>query len=159
MELSNSKLESLHNKFYDGKPELTDGSGLSVRISPHGVITFQYRYRWQGKPVKLALGRYPSTDQNDARIIVKQMHDLYAKGLDTKGYFSKSVIKTTLQDCLGYWLEMYVSTLNPNTQTLYKSVLYNTMYTEFKSKSVTNISVASWRSFFEKQEKENPKKA
>lgn len=142
MELSNSKLESLHNKSYDGKPELTDDSGLSVRISPHGVITFQYRYRWQGKPVKLALGRYPSTALNDARIIVKQMHDLYAKGLDTKGYFSKSVIKTTLQDCLEYWLEICVSTLNHNTQTLYKSVLYNTLYTEFKLLSVANISVA-----------------
>lgn len=87
MELSNSKLESLHNKSYDGKPELTDGSGLSVRISPHGVITFQYRYRWQGKTVKLALGRYPSTALNDARIIVEQMHDLYAKDLIQKGIF------------------------------------------------------------------------
>lgn len=73
---------------------------------------------------RLTLGRYPSTALNDERIIVEQNREMCAKGFDPKIYFSKSVIKTTLQDCLDYWLEMYISTLKPNTQTLYKSVLY-----------------------------------
>lgn len=121
---------------------MTDGSGLSVTISSHGVIAFQYRYTWQGKLVRLTIGQYPSTALKDARVIVEQMRELYAKGHDPKVYFSKAIAKATLQDCLEYWLDLHISTLKPYTQTLYKSVLYNTMYTEFKSMLVANILVA-----------------
>lgn len=74
--LCDSKLESIHNKSYVDKPELTDGSGLSVTISSHGVIAFQYRYTWQAKLVRLTIGQYPSTALKDARVIVEQMREL-----------------------------------------------------------------------------------
>lgn len=128
---------------------------MSVRISPHGVTAFQYRYRWQRKPVRLTIGKYPAMSLKDARIIVGQMRELYTKGLNPKIYFSEEVSEATLQ----YWLDKYVSTLRSNTQMLYKSVLYNSMHTEFKSVPISNISISSWVSFFDKQEKANPKKA
>ena len=39
--------------------EITDHQGLSIRINPSGRIIFQYRYRFNGKPVRVKLGTYP----------------------------------------------------------------------------------------------------
>jgi len=66
--LSDTKLRSINGKSYSGPPEVTDGDGLSVRITPTGTITFQYRYRWNGSPVRITVGRYPSTSLKDAGI-------------------------------------------------------------------------------------------
>ncbi|CDH18330.1 Integrase [Xenorhabdus bovienii str. kraussei Quebec] len=159
MALSDTKLRGIHDKPYKGTPELTDGDGLSVRITPNGTITFQHRYRWNGKPVRLTVGRYPEMSLKDARIAVGEMRSLYTKGLDPKMYFSHSEGEATLKDCLDYWWDKYASTLKPNTQILYKSVVYNTMYTKFLCTPVASIPVSSWVKFFDKQEKENPKKA
>ncbi|MBD2792331.1 tyrosine-type recombinase/integrase [Xenorhabdus sp. 42] len=159
MSLNNTELCGIHNKPYAGKPELTDGDGLSVRITPNGTITFQHRYRWNGKPVRLTVGRYPEMSLWDARVVVGEMRSLYIKGLDPKTYFSNSAGEATLKDCLDYWWDKYASTLKPNTQILYRSVVYNTMYTQFSCTPVAGIPTLLWMKFFDKQEKENPKKA
>lgn len=159
MALSDTKLRSLLNKPYSGKPEITDGDGLSARISPNGTIAFQYRYRWLGKAVRLTVGHYPTMTLKDARVVIGDMRELYTKGLDPKIYFSKGEIEATLKDCLDYWWDKYAAQLKPNTQTLYKSVVYNTMYTQFGNTPVKDVPISSWVKFFDKQEKLNPKKA
>lgn len=159
MALSDTKLRSINAKPYNGAPEVTDGDGLSVRITPTGTITFQYRYRWNGKPVRLSVGRYPAMSLKEARVIVGEMRELYIKGLNPKNYFANEDGELTLKECLDQWWTKYVETLKPNTQTLYKSVVYNTMYTEFPDAPVVNIPVSSWVRFFDKQEKKNGKKA
>lgn len=159
MALSDTKLRSIHNKPYSGKPELTDGDGLSARVSSNGTIAFQYRYRWNSKPVRLTIGHYPAVSLKEARVIIGDMRELYTKGLDPKIYFSKGETDATLKDCLDYWWDKYASGLKPNTQTLYKSVVYNTMYTQFGETPVSDVPVSSWIKFFDKQEKANPKKA
>lgn len=74
--LSDTKLRSIHGKPYIGTPEITDGDGLSARITPTGTIAFQYRFRWNGKPVRLTVGRYPAVSLKDARVIVGEMRAL-----------------------------------------------------------------------------------
>lgn len=159
MALSDTKLRSLLNKPYSGKPELTDGDGLSARISPNGTIAFQYRYRWMGKAVRLTVGHYPAMTLKGARVVIGDMRELYTKGIDPKIYFSKGETEAALKDCLDYWWDKYAAQLKPNTQTLYKSVVYNTMYTQFGNTPVKDVPVSSWVKFFDKQEKLNPKKA
>lgn len=159
MALSDTKLRSINAKPYSGAPEVTDGDGLSVRITPTGTITFQFRYRWNGKPVRLSVGRYPAMSLKEARVVVGEMRELYLKGLNPKNYFAKEDGELTLKECLDQWWSKYVETLKPNTQTLYKSVVYNTMYTEFPDSPVVNIPVSAWVRFFDKQEKKNGKKA
>ncbi len=39
MAFGDTKLRSIHGKPYQGKPEITDIDGLSVRVSPKGGIT------------------------------------------------------------------------------------------------------------------------
>ncbi|EES5544497.1 DUF4102 domain-containing protein, partial [Escherichia coli] len=159
MALSDTKLRGLYGKPYSGPAEITDGDGLSVRITPAGTITFQYRYRWNGKPVRLTVGRYPSTSLKDARVIVGEMRALYMKGVNPKNYFAPSDGELTLKECLDQWWDKYVSGLKPNTQTLYRSVVYNTMYTQFEDSPVAGIPVLAWARFFDKQESLNKKKA
>lgn len=156
--LSDTKLRSINAKPYSGAAEVTDGDGLSVRITPTGTITFQFRYRWNGKPVRLSIGRYPAMSLKEARVVVGEMRELYLKGLNPKNYFAKEDGELTLKECLDQWWSKYVETLKPNTQTLYKSVVYNTMYTEFPDAPVVNIPVSAWVRFFDKQEKKNSKR-
>ncbi|HAY4576705.1 TPA: site-specific integrase [Escherichia coli] len=159
MALSDTKLRSISGKPYSGAAEVTDGDGLSARITPTGTITFQYRYRWNGKPVRLTVGRYPSTSLKEARVTVGEMRALYMKGVNPKNYFAREDGELTLKECLDQWWDKYASSLKPNTQTLYKSVVYNTMYTQFEDAPVANIPVSAWVRFFDKQESLNKKKA
>ncbi|EBP8054687.1 DUF4102 domain-containing protein, partial [Salmonella enterica] len=43
MSLSDTKLRGIHGKPYSGPTEVTDGDGLSARITPTGTVTFQFR--------------------------------------------------------------------------------------------------------------------
>ncbi|WP_353735464.1 Arm DNA-binding domain-containing protein [Shewanella sp.] len=45
MSLSDNWLRAINGKPYLEKPELADRDGLSVRITPAGTITWQYRFR------------------------------------------------------------------------------------------------------------------
>lgn len=73
MAISYKKLRSILNKPYSGSPEITDGDGLSVRISQKGIIAFQFCYRWENKPIRLTLGRYPALPLKDTRIITGEL--------------------------------------------------------------------------------------
>ncbi|KGT88049.1 integrase [Erwinia typographi] len=157
MALSDTRLRSINGKPYSGPAEVTDGDGLSVRITPAGTITFQYRYRWKGLPARISVGRYPSTTLKDARIAVGELRALYMKGINPKTYFASSSGELTLKECLDEWWGKYVSGLKENTRILYRSVVYNTMYTEFRDVPVASVPVSLWVQFFDKQN--NKKKA
>lgn len=81
MALSDTKLRSLHGKPYSGPQEVSDADGLSARISPNGVVRFQYRYRWESKAQRLSLGRYPAVQLKEARSITADLRILYDKGI------------------------------------------------------------------------------
>ena len=98
MALSDTKLRSINAKPYSGAAEVTDGDGLSVRITPTGTITFQFRYRWHGKPVRLSIGRYPAMSLKEARVVVGEMRELYLKGLNPKNYFAKEICSPTISN-------------------------------------------------------------
>lgn len=159
MAISDTKLRKILNKSYFGSPELTDGDGLGMRITPKGTISFQYRYRWKGKPMRLTLGRYPSLSLKDARIIVGEIRLLYDKGINPKTYFVGSNSDMTLNNCLDYWMDTYVSTLREKTSTLYKSVVYKNLYNQFNDIPIQDISVRNWIKYFDNQEKINLKRA
>ena len=65
----------------------------------------------------------------------------------------------TLNQCLDYWMEKYVSTLRDKTETLYQSVVYKNLYNQFSDIPVDSIPVRDWLAFFEEQERINLKRA
>ncbi|HFF9033279.1 TPA: tyrosine-type recombinase/integrase [Escherichia coli] len=78
--LTDTKLRAIANKPYDGPNEIADRDGLSARISPKGKIIFQFRYRFNGKPVRMKIGDYGSMTLKDARYAVAEYKELLAKG-------------------------------------------------------------------------------
>ena len=70
MPLTDAKLRALYGKPYFGKTELSDRDGLSARVTERGTISWQYRYRWQGKAARLKIGRYPDLKLADARALI-----------------------------------------------------------------------------------------
>ncbi|MDV5140808.1 tyrosine-type recombinase/integrase [Chimaeribacter arupi] len=162
MALSDTKLRSLHGKPYSGSPEVSDVDGLSARISPKGVITFQYRYRWKGKAQRLGLGRYPALSLKDARALTGELRLLYDGGTDPRTYFEETSggDSMTVGDCLRYWKEHYVDVaLRPKTQALYTSTVLKHLEGAFSGRPIADITVKQWVDFFSKEEKENPRRA
>ncbi len=133
MAISDTKLRTIYGKPYSGPQEVADADGLSVRISPKGVIQFQYRYRWHGKPNRLGLGRYPYLSLKDARQITADLRKLYFSGADPRTYFEEEVDNSmTVAQCLDYWFDNYVSTtLREKTQALYRSTVMKRMHDAF----------------------------
>ena len=61
-----------------------DRDGLSVRVSPKGKITFQMRFRYQGKQARLDLGSYPNLSLQEAREELKDMKRILETGHDPR---------------------------------------------------------------------------
>ncbi|HAL6261432.1 TPA: DUF4102 domain-containing protein, partial [Escherichia coli] len=146
MAISDTKLRTIHGKPYSGPQEVADADGLSVRISPKGVIQFQYRYRWHGKPHRLGIGRYPSVSLKDARQITSDLRNLYFSGTDPRSYFEEKVQNSlTVAQCLDYWFDNYVSTtLREKTQALYRSTVMKRMHGAFPNRPASSITVKQW---------------
>ncbi|ULH09624.1 site-specific integrase [Serratia marcescens] len=163
MALSDTKLRSLHGKPYSGSPEVSDADGLSARISPKGVINFQYRYRWHGKAQRLGIGRYPAVALKEARAITSELRILYDRGGDPRQYFDKSGDignRASVKDCLNYWKENYVDvSLRENTRELYKSTVIKRLSDAFEGRPVAEITVKQWVDLFTQEERENSRRA
>lgn len=161
MALSDTKLRTISGKAYTGPSEVTDSHGLSARISPKGVINFQFRFKWQGKFQRMSIGRYPSVSLKDARNITDELRLIVASGADPRSKFDRGQSsKATLSDCLNYWYQNYVITqLRPKTRDLYSSTVMKVMDGAFRFVPMEDITAKQWVDFFTVQERENPRRA
>ncbi len=85
MSLSDSKLRNIKAP-YSGKREISDRDGLTVRITANAIISFNYRFRWQGKQQRIKVGRYPDIKLSDARIKAGEYRQALLDGLDPRSY-------------------------------------------------------------------------
>ncbi|WP_340618237.1 tyrosine-type recombinase/integrase [Xenorhabdus entomophaga] len=161
MALSDTKLRFIHGKPYQGNPEITDIDGLSVRVSPKGMITFQCRYRFSGKQHRIGIGRYPAISLRDARAKAVEIKILVEQGVDPRTLNDSTERKiTTLDDCIKYWADTYVYTqLRPKTQALYDAMVIKNTSGKFPNTDIEKITSREWIDLFAGFEKENPKKA
>ncbi|WP_413493706.1 Arm DNA-binding domain-containing protein [Shewanella baltica] len=100
--LSDSRLCAINGQPYSGKPELADRDGLSVRITPAGTITWQYRFRIDNQPGRLTLGRYPDLKLADARKLIPELRNSVANNIDPRVFWKQRNTfagQTTLRDC------------------------------------------------------------
>lgn len=111
MALTDAKLKSLSGTTRDREQTLTDRDGLSVRLSKSGVITFQHRYKYKGKPARYAIGNYPAIPLKKAREAVQDNKGLLAVGIDPRQQrrldLHKNQQAKTVRSALEYWLEHY----------------------------------------------------
>ena len=113
MNITAAKLKSLNGKEYAGKPEITDGDNLSLRISPKGKISFQIRYRINGKQVRYKLGTYPAMTLAQARTECAAQMALVNQNLDPRNMEAVNAVESevienpTIRDCIDYWYINY----------------------------------------------------
>lgn len=74
-------------KVRSAKPEtkaykLTDGDGMVLLVHPNGSKYWRLRYRFGGKEMMLALGKYPEVSLADARARRGEARKLLANGVD-----------------------------------------------------------------------------
>lgn len=162
MAISDTKLRSIYGKPYSGPAEITDSDGLGIRITPKGVISFQFRFRWEGKQHRLGLGRYPSLTIREARNMVADLRESVDRGIDPRlmAGSGRAKKKPTVKECLDYWQENYVDTsLREKTKALYKSTVIKHMSDAFAGMPIEEIPVRLWVERFTEEEKINPRRA
>jgi hypothetical protein len=62
--------------------KLCDGGGLFLLVNPAGSRLWRLKYRFQGKEKQLALGYYPETSLDSARLLRNNAKCLLKNGLD-----------------------------------------------------------------------------
>ncbi|NAW63782.1 tyrosine-type recombinase/integrase, partial [Photobacterium halotolerans] len=144
---------------YDGPAELNDGEGLVARISPTAKITFQYRCRFNGKSLRIKIGKYPATTLKEARRIHKIMMELRESGRNPEIAITGEQDFVTLDDCVNYWLQHYVPTLKKGTQELNRSFAKNYMLGTFPNQNVETIPAKEWMMWLDSISAEKPKTA
>lgn len=154
MAISDTKLRTIHGKPYSCPQEVADADGVSVRISPKGVI--QYRYRLHVNLIVLALAA-----TKDARQITSDLRNLYFSGTDPRSNFEeKTQNSLTVAQCLDYWFDNYVSTaLREKTQALYRSTVMKRMHDAFPNRPASSITVKQWVDLLTEEERDNPRRA
>lgn len=67
MALTDAWLKAAYRKPRERAVEKADRDGMGARVTPTGKVTFQLRYRYQGKAARMDLGTYPAMSLKDAR--------------------------------------------------------------------------------------------
>ena len=62
--------------------EIWEGGGFGVRVTPRGIKSWIWLYRFQGRARRMTLGTYPAMGLADARIKLAQARNLLAGGKD-----------------------------------------------------------------------------
>jgi integrase len=151
MSLTDTFLRSITKK-YSGKPELADRDGLSVRVSPKGIITFNYRFRWLGKQQRIKIGRYPGISLAKARKRVDKYKQILLEGLDPRTVQAEQYEKRLLVGIYSDFLKLKRSELKPTTMALYDST-FNKYVKNLGSIDVERYSYQNWIEYFDKVRK------
>jgi len=65
--------------------KISDGGGLFLLVTPAGGKLWRWKYRYQGTPKLMALGKYPDVSLTLARERHRQGRELLATGVDPMG--------------------------------------------------------------------------
>ena len=113
MPLTDTWLRSTNGKHRTTLLEKSDHSGLSVRVSKKGKITFQLRYRFLGKAHRLDLGGYPNISLKQARELSFEYKNKLSIGINPKTHkdneFKKNIKASTVDELFYLWYDSYCS--------------------------------------------------
>lgn len=82
MGLSHAWLKNSLGKPAAAQYDKSDRDGLSARVSKNGKISFQIRYRYDGKPKRLKIGSFPQMSLIEAREEATRLRGKHDQGID-----------------------------------------------------------------------------
>lgn len=111
MALSDTWLKANNGKERAALEERSDREGLGVRVTPRGKITFQLRYRYDGRPRRLDLGSYPLMSLKEARAEAQRLRARHEQGHDpqiVRCLEKQAIIKAdSIESLFRQWYEAY----------------------------------------------------
>lgn len=149
--LTDTKLKKALGKKRDDIEVLSDSHGLNVRISQAGKITFFYRYRWQGKPVKINVGDYPAMSIAQARDRRQQFRAWLTEGKDPREQAKLERISRqdalSVEEAFNYWIERHCIANNLTNTIYYQSVFAKHISAQMKGLRSITQPVGTGQSF------------
>ncbi|HGG6608000.1 TPA: tyrosine-type recombinase/integrase [Salmonella enterica subsp. diarizonae serovar 50:k:z] len=160
--LSDKRIRALLGKPQDRQQVISDGRGLSIRVSKNGAISFVMFYRLGGRetsPVWLTLGKYPDMTLKMAREKRDQCRTWLADGIDPRhriGFVTEeSQRPVTVKDALEYWLEHYARQKR-KTSVEFEKRFNNHIYKYLGDVPLADCSAAMWIKRFDEIKKKSP---
>lgn len=141
MPLNNTALRNMSStvKYY----ERADRDGLSVRVSPNGKKTFQFRYRFIGVPRRMRLGSYPDTSLKEARERLRGARELLDNGVDPivyeKAQVSSIQTASTVKELCQKWVADYAEPRRRRWQDL-ENMLKKDVYRQIGAILLADVS-------------------
>ncbi len=154
--LHTKTLDAYKNKKYKKRFDVSDHSGLGVRVFESGQVSFHYRYRFDKKAKRLTLGKYPDLSLSEARDYVPKIRQLIKENKDPAIFLFDTTIvkKPDIFDCVALFLERRVPKLRPSTQKLYeyslnKHVVNANHSKKLFKKPIEEIGIQEWFTYFD----------
>lgn len=156
--LTDAKLRKMNGKPLPKRIELSDANGLSVRITPNGVIVFQYRYKIDGRPRRMTIGQYDQVSLKEAREQVAEFRKLVAIGKDpitARDMAVEANIKAaTVEDCIKSWLSS-ASASRLVKRDQWERALYRHVVPYVGSMLVDEMAISHWQPVFKRMRDNN----
>ncbi|EBT2373223.1 site-specific integrase [Salmonella enterica] len=160
--LSDKRIRALLGKPQDKQQVISDGRGLSIRVSKSGAVSFVMFYRLGGRdtpPVWLTLGKYPDMTLKMAREKRDQCRTWLADGIDPRhriGFFTdESQRPVTVKDAIEYWIEHYARQKRKKVHAL-ELRFNNHIYKHLGDVPLTDCTAAMWIKRFDEIKKKAP---
>lgn len=152
MALSDTWLKAHHGKERNALAERGDRDGLGVRVTPKGKITFQLRYRLQGKFTRLDLGTYPLMSLKEARAEAQRLRAQHEQGHDPRivRLLEKQAIADTdtVERLFRQWYEAYCQEHKKGHHDILRSFEIH-VFPVIGQLPADKVTVAQWTSLLE----------
>ncbi|ECC6921637.1 site-specific integrase [Salmonella enterica] len=160
--LSDKRIKALLGKPQDKQQVISDGRGLSIRVSKSGAVSFVMFYRLGGRetpPVWLTLGKYPDMTLKMAREKRDQCRTWLADGIDPRhriGFVTdESQRAVTVKEALEYWIEHYAKHKRKRPH-IFQERFNKHIYKYIGDVPLTECAAAMWVKRFDEIKKKSP---
>lgn len=160
MPITETWLKANHGKPREKVEEKSDRDSLSARVSAKGKITFQIRFRFDGKGARIDLGSYPLISLKEAREKALEVRSLIEKGIDPRierklEKINQDSESLTFKSIFDEWHEKYLFKNKKSANDIYRSFeLY--VFKEFGDLPANRISVRNWLNLLEPLAEQKP---
>ncbi|ENX36303.1 hypothetical protein F889_00465 [Acinetobacter colistiniresistens] len=153
MPITETWLKANHNKPREKVEEKTDRDSLSARVSAKGRITFQVRYRFDGKAARIDLGTYPLITLKEAREKSLEVRSQIERGVDPRierklELISFNESNSTFKNVFDEWHEKYLFKNKKSANEIYRTFEIH-VFNNFGSLPANRITVRNWLNFLE----------
>ena len=148
----------------DGVLKAHGVKGLVIRVSPAGSKTFYFRYRYNGSPKRLKMGKFPTLSLSDARDRIKnELAPMVADGINPARVRKDRETEnpTTVAEYIEQFKNGYIKRkLKASTQKTYSSRLNKVKAdTKFSNLYLKDVTRADVRTFLKSESKDHPTNA